>query len=129
MDNGGWIGRYEFDKGYIQLVNSYLAVNKRYKSRYPEKLAEFLKIYKGDAKFVAKAKEAFDSLWEPQQAVASKEEAMARWEELRGYFKEIWEYERRLLRPLRGLVVTVSQILREFFIPTPVRRPWKWRSR
>ena len=122
MENGGWIGRYEFDKGYIQLVNSYLAVNKRYKSRYPEKLAEFLKIYKGDAKFVAKAKEAFDSLWEPQQAVASKEEAMARWEELRGYFKEIWEYERRLLRPLRGLAMTEIKRILAMTRPKKIRQ-------
>lgn len=100
IEDGKSINRYDFYKGYVQLVNSYLAVNKKYKSLYPEKIAEFLRIYNGNnTDFVAKVKEAFDSLGKPQQAITSKEEAVARWKELRKYFREVWEYEKGLLHP------------------------------
>ncbi len=72
-------------------------MNRAYKGLYPEKLAQFLKIYKGNnAGFVVEVKKAFESLSCPRQEITSKEEAMARWKELRGYFKEMWEHERRL---------------------------------
>lgn len=98
------IYNYDFDKGYIQLVNSYLAFNKRYRGLYPEKKEEFLKSYQNSGTdFINKVKSAFDALSSPQNEVISRETAIIKWKELRNHFKAIWVYEADNLNKFSGL--------------------------
>lgn len=117
IQSGQEVNQYEFDKGYIQLVNSLLVINRQYESLYPEKLKVFRKIYKGkDVGLLNKAEEAFASINHLQDAIASApmvphndvnpEEALKKWLELREYFRATWLEEKQLFcrlisKPLR----------------------------
>lgn len=109
--------QYDFDKSYIQLVNSLLVLSKSYKSLYPEKLVEFHKIYKDkDAGFLNKTEEAFDSIKHLQEEIASgtacprndtyhsearndvdRKEALKKWLEIREYFRIVWLDEKKTI--------------------------------
>ena len=97
VEAGELTNQYEFDKGYIQLVNSLLAINKKYRSLYPEKIAEFRKIYKDNStEFLNKVEEAFVSISHPSEATIKLEEALTKWQELREYFKKLWLEEKKV---------------------------------
>ena len=120
IEQGKAIYQYELNKGYIQIVNSLLAFNKRYKSLYPEKIREFRNVYKkGNANLIQKVEEAFDSLEQPQAKILSKEEALAKWQELRGYFKEVWVYEVENLLRVLGTTDKKYEMLIEKFVRIP----------
>ena len=90
---------YDFDKGYIQLVNSYLAFNKRYRGLYSEKQEEFLKAYSNNGSGLSEQlKDAFDSIKNEQNKAVPQETARNMWAKLRGYYKEIWLYETKNIK-------------------------------
>ena len=119
IENGQEVNQYEFDKGYIQLVNSLLALNKNYRSLYPEKLKEFRKISKNSySGLLNKAEEAFASINNQRSGIASPpqtlagrndikcEKALKKWLEVREHFKKVWLEEKGLFgklmsKPLR----------------------------
>ena len=91
IQNNGSVQQYDFDKGYIQLVNSYLAFNKRYRSLYPEKKEEFFKLYKDkNTNLAQKVHEAFESLKANSANYMQNNKAIEEWQELRTHYKEIW---------------------------------------
>ena len=91
IQNNGSVQQYDFDKGYIQLVNSYLAFNKRYRSLYPEKKEEFFKLYKDkNTNLAQKVHEAFESLKANSANYIPNDKAIKEWQELRTHYKEIW---------------------------------------
>jgi hypothetical protein len=83
------INQYDFDKGYIQLVNALLVLKKQYEGLYPEKLTAFRKIYKDDT-LLSRVELAFVSLDELARMVINKSDALKKWEELRGYFRKVY---------------------------------------
>jgi len=83
------IKQYDFDKGYIQLVNSLLVLKKQYKGLYPEKLETFRKIYTDDA-LLSRVELAFVSLDELARTLINKENALKKWIELREYFRKVY---------------------------------------
>lgn len=87
---------YEMAKGYIQLVNAYLAVNKTYKSRYPEKEEEFNRVYNGNGSLKDRVGEAFTFFKEPNNQILSSDDAIRQWQDLRDYYREMWEEQSRI---------------------------------
>ncbi|MFA4932986.1 MAG: hypothetical protein WC574_00930 [Candidatus Omnitrophota bacterium] len=100
IENNQKINQYDFDKGYIQLVNSLLVLNKKYRSIYPEKLEEFRKLNINNVSLKNKIEGAFASIKQPSKLPVNKNEALVKWLELREYFRNIWLEEKRLLRRL-----------------------------
>jgi len=94
------INQYDFDKGYVQLVNSLLVLNKQYRSIYPEKLEEFRKLNINNVSLKNEIEGAFASIKQPSKLPVNKNEAMVKWLELREYFRNIWLEEKKLFRRL-----------------------------
>lgn len=88
---GETIRHYDIVKGYIQIVNAYLTVNKRYKSLYPEKREVFNNSFNGNEKLKHKVNDAFSFLKNPDSQTLIGDEAMRQWQELRGCFKVMRE--------------------------------------
>jgi|GEM_PF-3527985 len=105
IKNGQEVNQYEFDKGYIQLVNSLLALNKNYRSLYLEKLEKFRKISKDSySGLLNKAEEAFVSINHRQAEIACltavrlpSPQTLKKWLELRDHFKKVWLEEEKTL--------------------------------
>ncbi|MFA5156296.1 MAG: hypothetical protein WC532_02740 [Candidatus Omnitrophota bacterium] len=104
------VSQYEFNKGYVQLINVLLVLHKKYKSLYPEKIREFCKIHKdNNTGFLNKVEEAFASIGKQIASGAThsrndgigKKEALSRWQELRVYFKKVWAEELGILDKVR----------------------------
>jgi len=91
------VNQYDFDKGYIQIVNSYLAFNKRYKSLYPEKREQFNRLYIGNSILKDRVNDAFSSIKGSQASKIGPREALNQWQELRKFFQEMWLYEAKVL--------------------------------
>lgn len=89
IEDNQTINQYDFDKGYIQLVNSLLVLKKQYEGLFPEKLTTFRKIYKDDA-LLNRVELAFASLDELAKTVINKADAIKKWEELREYFRKVY---------------------------------------
>jgi predicted nucleotidyltransferase len=87
---GKTIHSYGINKGYIQLVNAYLTVNRRYRSLYCEKKEEFNRLYKANDILKSRINEAFDFLKNPDGQTLIGDEAMRQWWELRECFKVMW---------------------------------------
>lgn len=94
------INQYDFDKGYVQLVNSLLVLNKKYRGIYPEKLEEFRKLNINNVSLRNRIEGAFASIKQHSELPVNKNEAMVKWLELREYFRNIWLEEKRLLKRL-----------------------------
>jgi len=120
VSSGQSVRYYDIVKGYIQLVNVYLVINRAYKSLYPEKQEEFLRTIaaigkrydertrgrideatkrRGDERkeMLEAINKAFDNLKTNPARELNKEEALMEWRKLKYYFKEIWLYEARNL--------------------------------
>ena len=100
IEAGEAISQYEFDKGYIQLVNSILAINGVYKGLYSEKLSRYMSMPTRQriiklTDFDDKVRNAFDRLSKRANITISGSEAMEQWKELRDYFREIWLCEKK----------------------------------
>ncbi len=94
IENKHAINKYDFNKSYIQLVNSLLVFNKKYRGLYPEKLEEFRKISKDiDAGLVNRVEDAFVSIKHTSGVALSEYEAFKKWLEVRGYFRAVWNFE------------------------------------
>lgn len=116
------IYQYDLNKGYIQIVNSILAFQNRYRSLYPQKREEFLKFFSENkclnskiSSLRIKIEESFELLEDINSKVLSQEEALKSWQELRDYFKEVRLYELgRLMKKARllGLKHTVFWFLK-----------------
>jgi hypothetical protein len=103
------IKQYDFDKSYIQLVNSLLVLNRKYKSLYPEKQEAFRKIYKNDyAKLLNKVGEAFTSIKQPSRIPIGQDEALNKWHEARECFRKVWLQEKQMLGALRYWIKVLS---------------------
>ena len=110
IDRGETISKYDIDKGYLQAMNSILAVKRRYKGTYPEKREAIIKLFSED-------KELFDTvqglLPRIEEALADftngytryylREEALAKWRELRACIHKIWLYELSLFAIKRNM--------------------------
>lgn len=127
INDGQTINQYDFDKGYIQLVNSLLVLNRRYKSLYPEKQEEFKKIDSSAASLpqndkddglLNKIEEAFASINNQRSGIASaptvprndvnREETLKKWLELREYFKKVWVDEKKFIGNLMCLIKVLN---------------------
>lgn len=94
------INQYELDKGYIQLVNSLLAFEKRYCSLYPEKRAVFAEIlgdtdspiFKLDLNMEAFTA-AFDHVENKELPLLDGTEALLQWQTLKVEFQKVLIYE------------------------------------
>ncbi|MFA5090333.1 MAG: hypothetical protein WC510_04800 [Candidatus Omnitrophota bacterium] len=84
---------YDIVKGYIQLVNSYLAVNKTYKCLYPEKQEEFHRTYNGNSYLKDRVNQAFAFLKQPENIILAQDDALKQWQELRDYYRQMWEQQ------------------------------------
>lgn len=116
IENGEVVNQYDFDKGYIQLVNSILVLNGRYRSLYAEKLEEFRKLDKIDPGLRKKADEAFVSIKLVPLPEIDRDRALEKWLELREYFRMIWSKEKKLFsdllnRPMRFWVYYMASRL------------------
>jgi len=100
IEDGQTINQYDFDKGYIQLVNSILVLKRQYKSLYPEKQEAFTNIYQ-DKGLLSKTELAFASLEELSKKLIGKDEALKKWLELREYFRKIFLDEQKILGNLK----------------------------
>ncbi len=109
------INQYDFDKSYIQLVNSLLVINRQYKSLYPEKQEVFRGICK-DKELLDKAELAFVSIKQPSKAAIDQLEALKKWKEVRGYFRKVWLDEIKTLGRIKCWlrVLTTSRPIRYF---------------
>jgi len=123
--SGQSVRNYDIVKGYIQLVNSYLAVKRTYKSLYSEKQEEFNRVYKDNSYLKNKVNDAFiflkkmDSRFRGndskgygndsrESGIDRKEygndlsimlgsyEALRQWQELRNCYRQMWEEQVRI---------------------------------
>lgn len=101
IKKGLFISQYELIKGYLQIINSLLAFNKRYKTVYPAKKEEFIRLLSEEEELrkrlpflVSQLEEIFNTLENPGGEV-DPEEALEEWQKLRESFKEAWYYEAR----------------------------------
>lgn len=94
--SGQHVRHYDVAKGYIQLVNSYLAVNRTYKSLYPEKQEEFNRVYKGNGYLKDKVNQAFAFLKQPENRILAQDDALRQWKELRNYYRQLWKEQVRI---------------------------------
>lgn len=85
------VRHYEMAKGYIQLVNSYLAVNREYKSLYPEKQEAFNRVYTGNGSLKDRVSQAFAFLKQPHKQILALDDALSQWRQLRDYYRQMWE--------------------------------------
>ena len=113
---------YDIVKGYIQLVNAYLAVNRRYKSLYPEKEEEFNRVYNGNGSLKNKVSEAFSFLKEPENRILALDEALRQWNELRDYYRQLWQEQSRIfakppsfLERIKGWIKVLSDSKKRTF--------------
>jgi len=118
IEEAGKINQYEFDKAYVQLVNSLLVVNRSYKSLYPEKQEEFHKIFRNNNyAFLDKINVALTSIRQPSKNLVNKTEALNYWLEVREYFKKTWAEETKTLGKIKCWVnVLGSGRPEKFFI-------------
>ncbi|MBN2119580.1 MAG: hypothetical protein JW734_00815 [Candidatus Omnitrophica bacterium] len=100
------INRYEIDKGYIQIANSILAFEGRYRSFYEEKIRELMELFadtpgllKENSGLLRKVKQVLACFYNSDFQALKEKEALREWKELRDYFRQIWMYEvKSLLR-------------------------------
>jgi hypothetical protein len=98
IGQGGALDEYHFDKGYVQIVNSLLGIDRRYKSLYPEKLGEFLRVTPiNDEKLIATVKRAFHHIENGAGGELGNEEGLKRWEGVREDMRKVWLLEARAL--------------------------------
>ncbi len=95
------VRQYDIVKGYIQLVNSYLAVNRAYKSLYPEKLSKFIELSPShqvtrSPALIKKVREAFDFVKNPNGDIIPNEKVLTEWKELRKHYRHLWEEQSRI---------------------------------
>ncbi len=107
IEDGEVISQYEFDKGYVQLVNSLLVLNRRYRSLYPEKLKEFMEMSQChnvtmSQDLVNRVQQAFASMKQAPELIIDQSEALEKWVELREHFRMVWMGQRSLLSRLLG---------------------------
>ncbi|MFC1590521.1 hypothetical protein ACFL42_03425 [Candidatus Omnitrophota bacterium] len=104
LSSGYQIADYEITKGYVQLVNSILALKGRYASLYFQKKEAILKLIEEDpllsrrvASFIDKIVPAFDSIYVQDTTTLTKDAALFEWRILRDCFRQVWIYETQYL--------------------------------
>lgn len=103
IDRGETISKYDIDKGYLQAMNSILAVKRRYKGTYPKKREAIIKLFSKDKELsdtvqglLPRIEEALADFTNGYTRHYSREEALAKWRELRNCIHKIWLYELNL---------------------------------
>ena len=103
------VNQYDFDKSYIQLVNSLLVFNRRYRSLYPDKQDEFRRFYKdSDIGLLNKVDEAFASVKQQSGVAIRQDEALKKWQEVREHFRKVWIREKRTLGKVKCWIKFLS---------------------
>jgi len=95
------VSQYEFDKGYIQLVNALLIFDKKYRSLYPEKIEQFRRLNISNEQFRKRIEDTFISIKQPPELI-DKSKALEKWMELREYFKFVWINELNGFKGIKG---------------------------
>ena len=97
MGGGRPLNRYVIDKGYVQIVNSLLAFEKKYQSLYPEKQAAFQALLLDHplAKELSGARclDALDHLIHKDLPDLDPAESLTQWRDLRAQFQAVFCYE------------------------------------
>ena len=98
IDKGEALDKYLFDKGYVQIVNSFLGFNGRYQCLYPDKLREFSNLKDREALDLLPAvKQAFENIKNGKMEKVDKDNCLKRWVALNEAIRKIWLYEARKL--------------------------------
>ena len=98
IEDGSSIDSYQFDKGYIQIVNSFLGINGKYQCLYPDKLREFSNLKDREALDLLPAvKQAFENIKNGKMEKVDKDNCLKRWVALNEAIRKIWLYEARKL--------------------------------
>ena len=88
------------DKGYVQVVNSLLAFEKRYKCLYPEKKYELIQlnvsgpdVFRQSGLDITRCLDALERVIQRESVPVSRSEMMDQWRQLRVLFQNVWLYE------------------------------------
>ncbi len=100
IENGESFESYHIDKGYVQIVNSLLAFEKRYKCLYDEKKNEIIHLNLSRKDIIDKNRldvtpcvQAFEHILKRKFFQLSRAEMLEQWRMLRETLKYVWLYE------------------------------------